>query len=351
MLVGQTKSPDSTAQAGEFNLYPLPVIYYTPETRFAFGGVGISTFRFNGDWYSERNSFFQLGGAYTQEDQLLFYLPFQLFLKQNQFNVFGELGYYRYSYFFYGVGPDLPEANEELYYVNFPRFRLNLTKLVAENLFLGFRYWFDDYRLKQTKEGGILDQGKVTGAEGGIVSSLGLIGLFDTRDNYNYPTKGSFLQALVLPNSTVLGSDFDFIRYSLDYVNYQKLSKKTILALNLFGVSIVGDPPFNEQAFIGGREKMRGFYEGRFRDRNLLMAQLEFRQWLFWKVGVAAFGGSGAVAPQWSQYSLSNVKHTAGIGLRYLLNEDDRINIRLDYGFGLNGINSSGFYLTVGEAF
>ncbi|MEQ8909337.1 MAG: BamA/TamA family outer membrane protein [Vicingaceae bacterium] len=342
---------DSIAEAGEFNIYPLPVVYYTPETRFGFGGVGISSFRFKGDWYAERNSFFQIGGAYTQEDQLLFYLPFQLFLKQNQYNVFGELGYYRYSYFFYGVGADLPQVNEELYYVNFPRFRLNMTKLVAENFYLGFRYWFDDYRVKQTESGGILSNELVTGANGGVVSSLGIIGLYDSRDNYNYPTKGSFLQALALPNSTFLGSDFDFIRYSIDYVQYHKLFKQTVVAVNLFGVAISGNPPFNEQAFIGGREKMRGFYEGRFRDRNLLMAQVELRQWLIWKVGMVAFAGSGVVAPEMSQYALSNLKHAAGIGFRYQLNEEDRINIRLDYGFGLSGTNSSGFYLTIGEAF
>jgi len=330
------------------NVFPLPVVYYTPETEFGFGAVSLFTFRFKGETSETRTSQFQFGGAYTQRDQLLFYLPYQLYYKNEKYYSFGELGYYKYSYRFFGVGNDLAAKNEELYNVNFPRVRLNLMKLLKPSWYMGIRYWFDGYDIVKTQVGGILENENIEGADGGIVSSLGLISLYDSRDNYNYPSEGTYLEVLALPNYQFLGSDFEFSRFSIDYVKFLSYNKN-ILALNLFGVSILGEAPFNELAFIGGRNKMRGYFEGRYRDRNLLMAQAEYRRFLFWKIGMVAFAGVGTVARNISDYEINKLKSTGGLGIRYQLDEKEKINIRLDYGIGEEG--NSGIYLTIGEAF
>ncbi|KAA3644496.1 MAG: hypothetical protein DWP98_12020, partial [Bacteroidetes bacterium] len=120
-------------------------------------------------------------------------------------------------------------------------------------------------------------------------------------------------------------------------------------AINLYGVSVLGEAPFNELAFIGGRGKMRGYYEGQFRDRNLAMLQLEFRRHLFWKIGIVAFSGTGVIAREMNKLELNNLRITGGAGLRYQLDPKEKINIRLDYGIGERG--NSGIYLTIGEAF
>lgn len=334
---------------GKNGLFPLPVVYYTPETKFGFGTVSLYSFRFKDEPKTSRNSQFQFGGAYTQEDQLLFYLPFQLYKNNDKFYGFGELGYYRYSYFFYGVGNEVPVDYEEIYNVNFPRVRLNALKLLKPNFYFGFRYWFDYYDIVKREEGTLLGSNLVEGASGGIVSSLGLIGMYDTRDNYNYPTEGDFLTILALPNLNAFGSDFEFTRFSIDYVKFLNINAKNIFVINLFGVSILGEAPFNELAFIGGRGKMRGYYEGQYRDRNLAMLQAEFRRHLFWKIGLVAFSGTGVVAREINQFELNNLHITGGLGLRYQLDPDEKINIRLDYGIGERG--NSGVYLTIGEAF
>lgn len=337
-----------TSKAHKLRAFPLPVVYYTPETEFGFGAVSLFTFRLPGESATSRTSQFQFGGAYTQLDQLLFYLPFQLYRKNQEQYVFGEFGYYKYRYRFFGVGSDLPDENEEFYDVNFPRIRLNFMNLIAPDLYIGARYWFDEYDIVKVKEGGLLEDNNISGSNGGTISSLGFISLFDDRNNYNYPTSGNYLEVLALPNYKFTGSDFEFTRFSVDYVKFLSY-KKNVLTLNFFGVSILGNPPFNEMAFIGGRNKMRGFFEGRFRDRNLLMAQAEYRRFLFWKIGVVAFAGYGVVATTPSEYALNQIKGSGGFGLRYRLNNEEKINIRLDYGIGEGG--SSGIYLTIGEAF
>ena len=179
--VGKSFSQEKDTTEKSFKAYPLPVVYFTPETDWGFGAVSLFSFRLKGEPKESRNSQFQFGGAYTQRDQLLFYLPFQLYYKNEKYYAFGELGYYKYSYRFFGIGNDLPPENEELYNVNFPRVRLNMMKLVKPSWYLGVRYWFDEYDIVKIKNQGLLATQDIVGAKGGTVSSLGLISLFDSR--------------------------------------------------------------------------------------------------------------------------------------------------------------------------
>jgi hypothetical protein len=94
---------------------------------------------------------------------------------------------------------------------------------------------------------------------------------------------------------------------------------------------------------------MRGYYEGRFRDKHLWMFQAEWRQEIKGKIGAVAFGGIGGIAHQLDEFEIENTIPAGGVGLRFRMDEADKINIRLDYGVGLYG--SSGIYLTFGEAF
>jgi hypothetical protein len=41
---------------------------------------------------------------------------------------------------------------------------------------------------------------------------------------------------------------------------------------------------------------MRGYYEGRFRERQLYAVQAEYRAHLFWRVGAVGFASLGGVA-------------------------------------------------------
>jgi len=112
---------------------------------------------------------------------------------------------------------------------------------------------------------------------------------------------------------------------------------------------VAGDPPFHQLGFLGGPRRLRGFYEGRYRDQNAVVLQTEYRLPLFWRLKAALFGGIGSVAPEPSDFIHDlHLRSTYGAGLRILLNEDESVHLRLDAGFAKN---SSGFYVTIGEAF
>jgi hypothetical protein len=98
---------------------------------------------------------------------------------------------------------------------------------------------------------------------------------------------------------------------------------------------------------------MRGYYLGRFRDKNQLATQVEFRMLplplgFSKRIGAAAFAGTGTVFPDFSLASINKMVWSAGAGLRFLLFPKKDIYTRVDVAFTQEG---SGFYLFIGEAF
>lgn len=351
-LCAQTPQADTAQQKKllrKSSFIPIPLIYYTPETRWAGGIAALYAFRTQGQSDEARPSQVTLGFAYTQEKQLLLYLPFQFFSKDETWQAYGELGYYRYVYQYFGNGNETRKSDEESYDVNYPRVRLNLLRLVAPHHYLGLRYWWDDYRIAKVKTGGVLDLQGVIGSEGGVVSGTGLVWNYDSRDQLFYPTKGFWTEAELFVNDEALGSDFNFSRLALDVVGYFSKNKKHVLALNAWLVFTQGDVPFQQLAFIGGPKKMRGYFEGRHRDKNLWTLQAEYRALVKGRFGAVAFGGMGAVSPDVERLFGQKVHFTFGAGLRFMLSKKDHINLRLDVAANEDGAVFP--YLTVREAF
>lgn len=348
LCCGAVSAQDSTAAVRRNRLLGLPIVYYTPETRLGAGGAGIYSFRLPGTADDSRPSQIQFGLTYTQERQVLSYLSYELQAPERRWYAYGELGYYRYFYNFYGIGNEQPADFVEVYSVNFPRLRVNLMQQILPNWFLGGRYSFDDYRVQDRAAGGQLITDEITGAAGGIVSSLGFLTLYDNRDNIFYPSRGWKAEGLLAYNGPGLGSPFTYTRITTDVSYYQALGTRQVLALNLFGDFTVGDPPFQELALLGGTKKARGFYQGRYRDKQLLLGQAEYRFPLFWRFRGALFAAYGGVAPRLSDFQLDQFRLTFGGGIRFALNPAEKIYVRLDVGWG---DRQAAYYLTIGEAF
>jgi outer membrane protein assembly factor BamA len=119
--------------------------------------------------------------------------------------------------------------------------------------------------------------------------------------------------------------------------------------LQLVGQFQGGEVPFRELANLGGANLLRGYYEGRYRDRQLLAAQAEVRRVLFGRFNGVLFGGVGQVGNTLGDFNQGSVKVAGGAGLRFRFNRRDRLNVRLDYGVGSG--KSSGVYFGIGEAF
>jgi outer membrane protein assembly factor BamA len=340
----QEKAPNPN----RFKIIGLPVFFYTPDTKFGGGAGGLSTFNFPKDSLNARRSSVTIGAVYTQLKQVLLYFPFQLFPQNQKYWISGEVGYYRYVFNFFGTGNDIPVDFIEKYDATFPRLRLNASRQIRPGFYAGLRYAFDQFEFKLRDTSGLLIRENITGFNGGRASGLGAGINYDTRDLLFFPRKGWLVDAQVYAEGQATGSQFTYQRISADVAHYLPLGKKSVLALNAAAVVSVGDVPFHQMPVIGGTKRMRGYFEGKYRDKNLFLVQSEVRVPLFWRLGAVAFGGLGVVSNRVADTNLEHLRYNYGAGLRIQIDKAQKINVRLDYGWGYR---SSGFYLTFGEAF
>ncbi len=97
---------------------------------------------------------------------------------------------------------------------------------------------------------------------------------------------------------------------------------------------------------LGGSDNMRGYFEGRYRDKSEMDLCLELRQHVWRRNGLVAWIGAGTVFPRFSALRWSKILPNYGIGYRWEFKK--KVNIRLDLGFGRH---QTGFIFSINEAF
>jgi len=190
---------------------------------------------------------------------------------------------------------------------------------------------------------------KILGSAGGAISGAGVMFSFDTRDNVYFPFSGRYYNAAASWFGGAIGSDYDFANYNVDLRQYFSVTPSQILATQLLMNFISGDPPFPALAQLGGKSLMRGYYTGRYRDKQLIVLQAEYRLILSRRFGLAGFAGIGEVAEKLTRFALRDFKASYGAGIRYAVSPKEKINIRLDLGFGQEPF--VGPIITIAEAF
>jgi outer membrane protein assembly factor BamA len=353
-LLASTISRDSTEKASGNKLFRdtkfivLPVAFRLPETGWGGGVVGTTTFSFARDSSFAKPSQVSFGATYTQKKQILFFVPFTIFYDNNRYYFNGDNGWFKYNFNYYGIGED--RVPQEIFDVTFPRIRLVGSRLIAPKTYAGLRYQYESYNVTGTQEGGELATGRITGSDFSRTSSLGPTFIRDSRDQVFYPRKGLFGELYILPTAKIFGADHNFTRMYLDVANYFSLNKKLVLATNYTASAIFGkEVPFSQLSFLGGPKKMRGIYEGFFRDKNALLGQAELR-WEVWKfIGLTSFGSVGFLGNESDIVRFNKPKYTYGAGLRITAQKKNHLNIRIDYGF--SPYADGNLYLTIGEAF
>jgi outer membrane protein assembly factor BamA len=89
------------------------------------------------------------------------------------------------------------------------------------------------------------------------------------------------------------------------------------------------------QPTLGGQDDLRGFRPFRFRDKNLLLLNTEYRWEVFSGLDMAVFGDAGKVFARKSQLNLKDLETSAGFGFRF--NARNNVFLRLDVGFSHEG--------------
>jgi hypothetical protein len=140
---------------------------------------------------------------------------------------------------------------------------------------------------------------------------------------------------------------------NVELTHFFALSKKFVLGLDVQSQNMMGSQsPFYLLPTLGSDEMMRGYYNGRFRDRNMLAGQTELRYRMTERLGIVGFIGAGEVFSK--NFDINQLKPNYGGGLRYFFDKQKGLSIRIDYGVGEKRpgeSRQSGVYVGLGEAF
>ncbi len=354
--------PVPVAKPDRPSFIPLAGAFYSPETRLGVALFISPVFRLGADT-ATRKSTGRLLGYYTQEKQWSVQLEHSLFTPGERYAIIGNWRFYDYPIFYYGTGDQTRKADEGLVQYKLvtlsqrvlrrlgrgtPSTAQGTAEKAAPRLFVGPQVVLTSlWDIDATKAPKLAER-PARELQSTLIVGAGPVLLLDTRDRLTFPTAGAYAE--LSATFTGLGGDYSFGRYVADLRRYIGLDGgrgKHVLAVQAVGQFHAGEVPFRELAPLGGISLLRGYYEGRYRGRQLAAAQAEYRFPIWRRFGGVAFGGIGDVG-----YRLSDFNHprvAGGAGVRFTFNRRERLNVRADYGIGQGG--AGGFYFSIGEAF
>lgn len=262
-----------------------------------------------------------------------------------------DVNFYRFPTKFWGIG--YAEANSDSHEVKYTQWWASaeariLWRMAPSQLFIGptARFCFvqarsieEDYRDRPSAL--ILDQTPITRDY-----SLGVALRWDTRDNLTAPERGWLASLEGRWSPAWLGNDWVHSTALLTVAHYQRVWRGGVVASLLHADFNWGRLAWSQMASFGGSNTMRGYYEGRYRDKCEADLTVELRQRVWHRSGIAVWAGMATVAPRIGDMRWRKVLPNGGIGYRWEFKK--YTNIRLDYGIGRG---ESSFLFSINEAF
>ncbi|MBB6327697.1 hypothetical protein FHS59_003340 [Algoriphagus iocasae] len=388
LFIGQLLAQDSIQykpnQIREFKLVPLPAIGSNPANGWLFGLAPSATWRMG---TPETTHLSNLVGnfLYTTKKQWIFSSRSNIFLSEDKWILVGDWRYFITSQPTFGLGsstPNMPSENpnqlgvlwgEQQMDFSWVRFYETVLKRIGTSKFyLGMGYHLDvfskienfledenspselnfshDYYNQQFG----FDLDKYT------LSGITINGVMENRDVAVSPYEKNFALLSYKINPSFLGSDKSSSTLLLDYRHYFNLSEKRkrhlIGVWGLANFLVSGDLPYMSLPSIGydmfGRSG-RGYAQGRFRGESMVYSEVEYRFPLQKNKetfgGTLFFNSSSYGSKLTDERLFEKINAAYGVGLRVMINKENRTTISADYGFGRKG--NSGFYLNVNESF
>lgn len=341
---------DSSIYSQKFIL--APVVSYSPETNFAFGTGAKYLFKFNGSGEETRVSNIPMSVQYTLNNQFFFYSGFEVFTNQEKWVIEGNLLFQNYPRLYYGQGNNTPASAEEQYdYTQFLFEPIFLKQMFHRYLFIGAGVRLNHIYNTRIEPDGLIAQNRPDGFDGSTSLGGEVAMLYDSRSNILNAQDGWYLELTHGEYFKALGGTHKFNLTRFDLRHYFKINKKNddVLAFQFVGQFSRGNLPFSEFSFFGSSEIMRGYQEGRYVDRDLLAAQVEYRKnFKDSRWGLVGFLGAGDVYYNVNEFQLESIKPNYGVGARFSIDKKEDLNLRFDWGFGKG---KNGFYLGISEAF
>ena len=163
-----------------------------------------------------------------------------------------------------------------------------------------------------------------------------LLAVIDTRDQPGNARAGGYYGVTWRQYR-----DRDLDRYSFNNMDVELqhffpiFDKKRVIAARMQLLATTADDgqevPFYYRPTLGGGKSLRSYSDYRFRERNVLFTNIEYRWEAFSNLDMALFADFGSVAPRFSDLEFATEK-AYGIGLRF--NTHKSVLLRIDVAAG-----------------
>lgn len=325
----------------------LPVLGAAPETGAQYG-VALFVTR-SSPAQSTRPSSMVGNAVRTAKAQTRVFFDVDRWTAGNQWRVLLNSSWQEFPLLYYGNGDSAPDSAEEAYTPRGTELALTVQRRIGPAVWLQAGARRVEQAIVRTEPGWSLAGDSIVGSSGGrtVLAVVGVVA--DSRDNLFAPARGHLVELTASSAHRAIGSEFDFQRVRLDARGYRTLGRAHVLAGQFLVQGTGGEAPFDQLALVGSSSTMRGYAAGRFRDRWLTTAQVEYRSPLVGRFGASAFGGAALLGSSIDDVAKSRLLTTYGAGLRFRLDKVARSTVRLDYALGAAG--QSGLYLAFSEAF
>lgn len=220
--------------------------------------------------------------------------------------------------------------------------KLNVLTKIAPNFYAGLIADYNYRNAQKFRDLTYLHGERTVSSYGGIGPSLS----YDSRDFIPNPYKGIYAKIEYVIYPRLIGNRNTISRSEAVFRTYKQVWDGGVLAFDSQGTFTSGTVPWNMMVMTGSSRLMRGYYEGRYRDRMFVGAQVELRQHVWRRNGVVLWAGAGNIFHDFDQFKMKQTLPTFGVGYRWEFK--NRVNIRLDYGIGKG---ETSFYFNINEAF
>ncbi|WP_455427882.1 BamA/TamA family outer membrane protein [Dryocola sp. LX212] len=325
----------------------LPGPFYTPELKLGLGAAIAGVYRVDPNDKTTQNSSISFTGFVSSSGALGVGMKSYTFFSGDKWRMFIDGSLANIPTGFWGIGYDAAQGNEQKYTDQSVSVHPQIMRQIVDNLYAGVGWDYSTMHATELEDTHPGDNFTRYGAvkdskSSGITATLN----YDSRDVITRPRRGQFFSAEYSNFDPSFGSDTHFTVLQLQYNYYHPLNEEDVLAFDLWGRFSRGDVPWDRLSELGDDKRMRGYYQGRYRDKDVVSTQLEYRKKLDWRNGYVLWLGMGALGGSMGDLLDNAPLPTTGVGYRFEVKPD--MNIRLDLGFGKE---SAGFYFQVAEAF
>lgn len=331
----------------KFDFGVLPGPHYSSTSGLGLGVVATGTYSMDrADTLLPRSNV-AIFGDVTTKGFLMAGIKGSNIFPHERYRLDYRLYVYTFPTYFWGVGYD--EGNVDDNKTAYQRIRFDVMARfmfrLADNMYLGPTA---NYQFVQARDIAEADAPRFKGCDRNVrAASAGFSFTYDTRDFMLNASRGWFVQLDQTFTPRFFGNDYCHTTTDFTACTYRQVWKGGILAGELHTrLNYNGTPAWCLMSDVGSTSRMRGYYEGRYRDKNIVEAQVELRQKIRGRNGFVVWVGAGEVFPSWDGLRARSILPNFGLGYRWEFMK--RVNVRIDYGFTKNG---GGFMFNINEAF